>query len=388
MPEKRVTVWVQRFKDRAHLMLQWIDPDTGKRKSKSAETADDREAEQARADLEYELNHGRYQEASRMTWERFRELFEAEYLPNVRPRTRLIFDNAFDLFERICNPKALRAVTERTVSAFAAGLRKMPGHSRAGLHPNTVRTRLRFLRSALNWAVRQKLLPECPVFPVIKVPKKKPQPVPSESFERLLAKARDPEMRAFLLCGWLAGLRLKEAQALEWAQSAEAPWVDFTRNRIWLPGGFVKAAEDQWVPLDPELQAALESLPRHGRKVFRFVAKGTDRPLSQPALSCRVIALAKKAGVRLSMHTLRKGFGCRYAGKVPSQVLQKLMRHSSITLTMDYYANVDAAVEEAVLGPQRNSSRNSAPETAGPGTADGSARAGQVTTSDGSKVEG
>jgi len=29
-------------------------------------------------------------------------------------------------------------------------------------------------------------------------------------------------------------------------------------------------------------------------------------------------------------------------------VLQKLMRHSDIRTTMDYYANVDAAVEEAV----------------------------------------
>ena len=27
MSDKRVTVWVQRFKDRPHLMLQWIDPD-------------------------------------------------------------------------------------------------------------------------------------------------------------------------------------------------------------------------------------------------------------------------------------------------------------------------------------------------------------------------
>jgi integrase len=73
----------------------------------------------------------------------------------------------------------------------------------------------------------------------------------------------------------------------------------------------------------------------------------------------RIILLAKKAGVKLTMRTLRRGFGCRYAGKVPAQVLQKLMRHSNISITMDYYANVDQAVEEAVLGPQRNSSRNS-----------------------------
>src|SRR5262249_19009903 len=73
--------------------------------------------------------------------------------------------------------------------------------------------------------------------------------------------------------------------------------------------------------------------------------------------------IAKAAGVRLTMKSLRRGFGCRYAGKVPAQVLQKLMRHSNIAITMDYYANVDAAVEEAVLGAQRNTSRNTQPET-------------------------
>src|SRR5262249_3793143 len=70
-----------------------------------------------------------------------------------------------------------------------------------------------------------------------------------------------------------------------------------------------------------------------------------------------IIRLAKRAGVKLTSHTLRKGFGCRYAARVPAQVLQKLMRHSSIRVTMDYYANVDDVVEESVLGPTRNGPR-------------------------------
>jgi hypothetical protein len=61
--------------------------------------------------------------------------------------------------------------------------------------------------------------------------------------------------------------------------------------------------------------------------------------------------LAKAAGVKLTYHTLRKGFGCRHAARVPAQVLQRLMRHSSIATTMTYYANIDLAVEEAILGP-------------------------------------
>jgi integrase len=61
------------------------------------------------------------------------------------------------------------------------------------------------------------------------------------------------------------------------------------------------------------------------------------------------------------MHSLRKGFGCRCAGKVPAQVLQRLMRHSNVSLTMQFYANVDDAVMQAVLGAERNKLHNSGP---------------------------
>lgn len=67
-------------------------------------------------------------------------------------------------------------------------------------------------------------------------------------------------------------------------------------------------------------------------------------------MSHRVIAPARRAGVRMTMKTLRRGFGCRYAAKVHAPVLQKLMRHSNFNTTMRYDVNVDAAVREAVLG--------------------------------------
>src|SRR5262249_37821966 len=146
-------------------------------------------------------------------------------------------------------------------------------------------------------------------------------------------------------------------------ENDKAPWINFHRSRIVFPADFVKAAEDQWVPLDPVLRHALDGLPRNGRRVFRFEARD-GHLITLPSISQRIIVLARSAGVRLSMHSLRKGFGCRYAGKVPAQVLQKLMRHSDIKITMDYYANVDTAVEEAVLGPKRNTLRNK-PENEG-----------------------
>jgi integrase len=357
MPEERVHVWVQRFADRKHLMLQWIDPETGKRKSKSAGTDDEEKAGAARADLEYELNHGKYVEASKLTWQRFREQFEAEYVAGLRPKTRVCYEKVFDLFENLCQPGKLRSISERTVSGFLKGMREKPTWGRVGMMPSTIKVNLQFLHTALSWAVDQKILPACPKFPAVKVPRRKPQPIPAESFERLLAKAPDQNMSTFLLCGWLAGLRLSEAIELEWEPTDSAPYLNLAGNRIVLPAGFVKAVEDQWLPLDSVLRQALEDMPKSGKRVFRFV-KANGQPIKPTAVSARVVRLAKLAGVRLTMHSLRRGFGCRYAGTVPAQVLQRLMRHSDIKTTMDYYANIDAAVEEAVLGSQRNSLRN------------------------------
>src|SRR5262249_35201117 len=143
----------------------------------------------------------------------------------------------------------------------------------ATMAPATVAVYLNYLHIALQWAAGQKLLPACPAFPEVRVPEKTPGPVPAETVERLLDRARaegDAQMVAFLLCGWRAGLRLSEAMELERQESAEWPWVDFARGRIVLPAAFVKGNRDQWVPLDAELREALLALPDRGRKVFHF----------------------------------------------------------------------------------------------------------------------
>src|SRR5262249_37639413 len=160
----------------------------------------------------------------------FREMFEAEYLTGLRPRTREKYDCVLTVFEQIVNPAKLRSVNERTLSLFVKGMREreLATHkTKIGLAPMTMKNYLVCLKAALSWAVEQKLLPALPNFPTIKVPKKKPQPIPAESFERLLTKAPDDVWRAYLLCGWWAGLRLSEARELRWEASEEWPWLDF-----------------------------------------------------------------------------------------------------------------------------------------------------------------
>jgi integrase len=352
MTERSVVVWVQRFADRPNLMLQWTDPETGGRKSKSAGTADEKEAERKRAELEYQLNHGIYREPARLDWKEFRKLFEAEYAASLRATSREKFAAVFDVFEQIVRPAKLRAITERTLSAFVKGMRerKQP-NGKVGLAPMTMRNYLIALKTAVGWAVEQKLLPTVPAFPSVRVPKKKPQPIAQEDFEKLLAGAPDELWRAFLLCGWWGGLRLSEARHLRWERADDRPYLDLAGNRIVLPAVFAKSAEDQSVPLHPRLRAALEALPRSGVEVFPFRSRYTGQPLSRNGITSRIIKVANRVGVKLSMHRLRKGFGCRVAkqlGKGNAPILHELMRHSSMQITMDFYANVDDALQEAM----------------------------------------
>ncbi len=332
------------------------------RKSRSAGTSDPKEAEAKRVDLESDLNNDRHFESARMAWEKFRKLFETEYVSGLRTNTRENHEDTLNLFEQLCSPRRLDLITARTVSAFVAEMRTLdlPG-GKKGMAPSTIKVRLQFLRTALRWAVDQELLKKCPKFPVVKVPQKRPQPVSPEAFERLLDKAPDQQMRAYLLCGWLAGMRLSEAFELEREPTNKAPYLDLERDRIIFPAEVVKGVADQWVALDPKLREALEALPRHGRKVFRFLDPRDGHQSTVDAVSHRIVKLAHLAGVKMTMRTLRRGFGCRYAARVPAQVLQRIMRHSNIQTTMAFYVNVDEAAEEAILGPKCNRKRNTPP---------------------------
>jgi integrase len=190
------------------------------------------------------------------------------------------------------------------------------------------------------------------LFPNRKVAKKKPQPIASADFEKLLQQAPDLRSPADLRCGWWGGLRLSEALQLRCQRTSDQLWVHFEDNESVLPAEFVKSGGDQWIPLHLVLNAALEEFPRTGgERLFPFRSAKTKNYLSRSGVTNRIMLMAKRAGVKLSMHRLRRGFGCRVAkqlGKGNAPVLHRLMRHSSMQITMDYYASVDNALHDIV----------------------------------------
>lgn len=59
--------------------------------------------------------------------------------------------------------------------------------------------------------------------------------------------------------------------------------------------------------------------------------------------------IATNAGLKISLHDLRRSFASRYASEVPAPVLQRLMRHSDIKTTLKFYTNIDDQMQDAIL---------------------------------------
>lgn len=157
-----IKVRVVGFSKRAFYMLQWRDPTTGRKKSKSSKVPftdlkkDRTQAERVAAQLEADLNAGRVKGPATMTWERFRERYEAEVYPGLAEGTCEKIDTTFGHVEAILRPRRLAELTTEAISRWTAGLR---GDARTDA---TVASYCRHLRAALNWAHDMGFLPVPP----------------------------------------------------------------------------------------------------------------------------------------------------------------------------------------------------------------------------------
>jgi integrase len=112
--------------------------------------------------------------------------------------------------------------------------------------------------------------------------------------------------------------------------------------RIVIPAECNKSGEDQWLPIHPELAPVFQALPRQGKHLFRFWQ-------APPEVSRKFTRIAKAAGLKITLHDLRRSFGSRYAAVIPAVMLQRLMRHADLKTTTRFYTNVDDGLAEAIL---------------------------------------
>lgn len=343
-----INVWIQSFKGRKNLMLPWIDPDTGARKSQSAGTGDPVEAEKQRIRLEHDLRNGRGERGGKMSWERFVTIYQDEKLSGDSECNQSKAETVFKSFAAFAKPRTIGRITERTISLYVTKLRE------SGKKPAAINGYLAYMRAALRWARTQGFVSDVPKFNMPAIPKgtqkakiRAAARITAEEFERLLMKATNRGWKLLIAFAWHCGMRRAEASAVR------GEHIDLANHQIAIPRNKAKD-EAATAFITPELDKFLAEMFPDGIPEGRLIY-GVSHSMGE--VSRGFVSIARKASVKgnsrsghCTLHDLRRSFGSRWAGKMPAQLLQRLMRHSHITTTLTYYADVERAAMSAIWG--------------------------------------
>jgi integrase len=368
--EESIRVHVVKYPDRDNLVLRYRDPITGKHVTKSAGTAKTSEATRAAGVWQDELRNGRYKAPSRMSWSEFREVFETEKVPTYRKESTVECKiTALNHVERTINPQRMSDLTTQRLTRLSTMLRA------EGMREGTIAAHLRNLKPVLGWAVTQGYLR---TMPTIEMPEFDKAPrgrdLTTEEVERMIAKVpdvrkREPKKWKRLIQGlWLSGLRLGEALSLSWDDDA-AIRVDMTGRypALDIQGSAQKSGKDQLLPLAPEFCEFLSAVPLADRHGLVFGIYGPTGPLTTKRASRYIAAIGKAANVVTNKamarwataHDLRRSFAVRWSKRVFPPELQALMRHSSITTTLEFYVQQNCdTLGDRLRAAQGNNSGN------------------------------
>lgn len=329
---ERISVCVFKRTGRKHFEAQWIDPVTGKKKTRTAGKATKRAAERAVAVIEAELRAGRFRERARITWAEFRERYETELQAARAEKTAAKAASAFNAVERLIGPKFLVSLNADQISRFQSRLRS------EGLEEPSIKGHLAHLKASLNWAKTVGLLDDVPQ---IVMPKRttgmKGRPITTEEFERMLEKVEPvlgPKVAGswrHLIEGlWWSGLRLGEALALHWTDDRKL-CVDFSGRRpmFRIRAEAEKGRRDRVLPMAPEFAEFLSRSPESERDGYVF-NPAPRRPLRVrngrlrlDTVSSSISDVGEAAGIKLaenskgkvkyaSAHDLPRSFGFRW----------------------------------------------------------------------------
>ena len=302
-------VKVVKYPDRKNLVLRWIDPDTGNKKTKSAKTTRRREAERKAAKLEADLKDGLLSGPPAVTWQEFKQAYQDDYLSSLADSTFRIVNTTFNQVEEVLKPKLLKDLTSALIATWQTRLRTR------GLAEATIGLHSRHLKASLRWAHDMELLE---VVPKIKMPKKakggkmKGRAITLEEYERMLTKTASvvgseaaSSWQRFLNGLWLSGLRISEAVGLSWDPDAKVSvCMDNKAPCFRFRVGGQKSGRCEMVPMAPDFSELLLAIPDHSRhgRVFNPMAQLRHKAtgLSADTISRGVCAIGEAAGVVVS----------------------------------------------------------------------------------------
>lgn len=199
--------------------------------------------------------------------------------------------------------------------------------------PSTRANDLACLRSFYRWAMKWEYRFDDPSvrLEAPKVPKGQPRPLGTSEIRQLIAAAQ-PEIKRAVALGALAGLRVSEAAAADWAE------VDLDAKRIRVTG---KGQKTRLVALSDELLEILGDPAPSGS-----IVTGARRPYTPDALQRRVNRVFKRLGIEGTFHQLRHRYGTAgFQATHDLVAVGRQMGHTSPTTTAIYSAAADETAD-------------------------------------------
>ena len=348
---EEIKVQVCKYPDRSNLVMRYVDPLTGKQKTKSAGTADEGEAVKAAGKWEAELREGRYQAPNKLTWAEFRKRYEAEKLASLAKRTRDKAGTVFAWVETVLDPRRVADLTDARISHLQAEMRKKK------LAEPTIKSHLAHLAAALSWGHRLGMVTKLPRIDKphrAKVGKMmKGRPITLEELERMIEKipevvlidrkqeptaeqaARDKAVVASwerLLWGlWWSGLRLAESCALWWDRD-DRLGVDLSGEfpMLRIPAALEKGNRERLLPMAPEFAEWLLKTPQAERtgpvfdplaqriKNMRLLPHRVGEIVADIGRAAKVVVSTDPVSGKVkyaSAHDCRRAFATRWAAR-------------------------------------------------------------------------
>lgn len=216
----------------------------------------------------------------------------------------------------------------------------------------TVCSYMGIITTALNQAVREKLIPINPILNVRRVrgEEKPPKYLTKEQVQHLLKNRQgipDWFVEAFLFSCY-TGLRLSDVEALEWGDlHPTGPSVD-QASQLTVIKRQIKTKTEVRIPLSPQAHKIIKKIlePQEPGPL----AESLVFALKSRTQSKRYIERwRKQAGIHFTYHSSRHTFGTglQSAG-VDINTTSKLMGHKSLGMTMRYAKVVDRQRSEAI----------------------------------------
>jgi integrase len=365
------------------------DPSTGKRRRIVRRVSGRKpDAEREMANIIRDLEQGTYIEPSSTTLAEYLRYWLENYAQtNLAPSTYSSYDRIINthIIEALGHVPLMKLTPLQIQAYYTDKLKDGRRDGQGGLSHRTVRYHHTILREALQHALKWRMLvvnPADATEPPVSV-KAEIYPLSEEELDILFQTAEGHRDKWLIMFAAYSGLREGEMLALKWSAvdlECKTPSLRVQQTVGYINGqGFVyrpvgksKKARREIVLTDIAIHAlkqqkkmqAAERLAAPPKEPYEdnglVFATDKGKPMDPSGLGRRFKRLAVKAGFREArLHDLRHSFATLLLAKgVHPKIVQEILGHETIGVTMDTYSHVIKGIQEEAIQRLNDHSNN------------------------------